>query len=98
MSNKYKYLYAYNNHRSFNFRLATLVMDEKRKRQRTESMSKAINQKKESKLWYEEANSHVKAGNLEKAVTAYNKVRISVMTSSIIDEFPKITNLVFVFR
>ncbi|KAK9888480.1 hypothetical protein WA026_000731 [Henosepilachna vigintioctopunctata] len=48
-------------------------MSDQRKRQRTESMAKAISQKKESKLWYEEANSHVKVGNLEKAVSSYNK-------------------------
>ncbi|RZC35819.1 hypothetical protein BDFB_008787 [Asbolus verrucosus] len=49
-------------------------MADQRKRQRTESMIKLANQKKESKLWYEEANSHIKVGNLSKAIFSYNKV------------------------
>ncbi|CAG9823647.1 unnamed protein product [Phaedon cochleariae] len=49
-------------------------MREMKKRQRTPSMVKLSNQMKESKLWYEEANSHVKTGNLDTAITAYNKV------------------------
>ncbi|XP_044267653.1 outer dynein arm-docking complex subunit 4 isoform X2 [Tribolium madens] len=48
-------------------------MADERKRQRTESMIKLANQKKESKLWYEEANSHIKVGNLAKAIYSYNK-------------------------
>lgn len=49
-------------------------MSEQRKRQRTESLIKLLNQQKESKLRYEEANSHIKNGNLEKAIFSYNKV------------------------
>lgn len=45
-----------------------------RKRQRTESMIKLLNQRREARLWYEEANSHTKAGNLEKAIESYKKV------------------------
>lgn len=52
------------------------IMAEQRKRQRTESMIKLSNQKKESKLRYEEAMSHIKSGNLEKAILSYNKVGI----------------------
>nr|CAI5855385.1 unnamed protein product [Callosobruchus analis] len=43
------------------------------KRQRSESVIKLLNQRKESKLWYEEANSHIKSGNWEKALHSYNK-------------------------
>lgn len=49
-------------------------MGDQRKRQRTESLIKISTQKKESKLRYEEANSHIKSGNLEKAIFSYNKV------------------------
>ncbi|CAH1992120.1 unnamed protein product [Acanthoscelides obtectus] len=43
------------------------------KRQRSESVIKLLNQRKESKLWYEEANSHIKSGNWEKALHSYNR-------------------------
>lgn len=45
-----------------------------KRRGRSESMIKLANQQKESKLWHEEANSQVKAGNLIKALYSYNKV------------------------
>lgn len=51
-------------------------MSEQRKRPRTMSVVKLSNQKKESKQRYEEANSHVKNGNLDKAIFSFDKVNI----------------------
>ncbi|KAB0791815.1 hypothetical protein PPYR_03615 [Photinus pyralis] len=48
-------------------------MSNNKQRGRSESIVKLIYQQKEAKLWYEEANSHVKAENLLKALQAYNK-------------------------
>lgn len=45
-----------------------------KKRGRSESMIKLANQQKEAKLWYEEANSQVKAENYLRALSSYNKV------------------------
>ncbi|KAK9737239.1 hypothetical protein QE152_g10912 [Popillia japonica] len=45
-----------------------------RRRSRSESMIKIEQQKKQSKLWFEEANNQVKSDNLEKALTSYSKV------------------------
>lgn len=45
-----------------------------RRRSRSESMIKLEQQKKEAKVWFEEANVHVKLGNLLKAQHCYQKV------------------------
>lgn len=39
-------------------------------------MIKLEQQKKEAKVWYEEANTHVKSGNLLKAQSCYDKVGV----------------------
>lgn len=43
-------------------------------RQRRGSAAQEENQKQEAQLFYEEANCHIKAGNIEKAVGSYTKV------------------------
>lgn len=45
-----------------------------KRRGRSESMIKLANQMKESKVWYEEANSQMKTENLPIALSSYNKV------------------------
>lgn len=51
-------------------------MSEQRKRPRTMSVVKLSNQMKESKQRSEEANSHIKNGNLDKAIYSFDKVNI----------------------
>ncbi|GJQ83529.1 hypothetical protein Trydic_g10881 [Trypoxylus dichotomus] len=48
-----------------------------RRRSRSESMIKLEQQKKQSKVWFEEANNQVKADNLERAVISYTKIEPS---------------------
>lgn len=61
-----------------------------RRRSRSESMIKLEQQKKQSKLWFEEANNQVKADNLEKAVISYSKVSNRVLFSFLVS-----TNIFF---
>lgn len=53
-----------------------------RRRSRSESMIKLEQQKKEAKIWYEEANTHVKSGNLLKAQLCYDKVSYLKLSKS----------------
>ncbi|KAF7269624.1 hypothetical protein GWI33_017349 [Rhynchophorus ferrugineus] len=46
-------------------------MGDSRKRQKNKSSK--LTKKKESKLWHEEANSHLKSGNLGKSLLCYDK-------------------------
>lgn len=47
-------------------------------RQRSGSVVQEENRKKEAQLWHEEGNCHIKAGNLQKALSSYTKVFINV--------------------
>lgn len=47
-----------------------------RRRGRSDSMIKLLKERKESKLRYDEAISHGRTGNYDKALKAYNRVSI----------------------
>lgn len=64
---------------------------------RSESLLKLAIQQKEAKLWYEEANCHVKGENLFKALQAYNKVNSLFSTILLLHFGQQLINLIFSF-
>ncbi|KAL1490592.1 hypothetical protein ABEB36_013260 [Hypothenemus hampei] len=48
-------------------------MGDQRKKHRKDSVARALMQKKEAKIWQEEADSHLKSGNTSQSLYCYDK-------------------------